>query len=268
VKKKGLILIILSVVLGAGTFLGIYQYIARIEQSVQVVVASKSIPPYTEITEEYLTVENKSNINIPEDSARNIEQVLGMYSGDYGIYQNDVVTRSKVNKKDEISDNLLASTVASGKVALALDVDLVRSVGGIVKKNDYVDVSVINDEFEVTPIKSIKVLSVKDKDANDMDKSKLENPIPSAVILEATAAERDVVIKLLDRGSIHLSLRNPADVTETIIDQDAVQRLEEYQRQQKQNQQEDNANSSQNNSEAPTRVNTNSEAPAKVNTNF
>lgn len=259
-RKKSLIILILAALLGIGTFLGIYQYKARLEQSVQVVVASQNIPPFTQITEEYVTVENKSNINIQEDSASNIEQVIGMYTGEYGLYLDDVITRSKVRKEDEIKDNLLANIVESGKVAVGLDVDLVRSVGGIVQENNFVDISVINDEFEVTPIKSIKVLLVKDKDGNDMNKSKLENPIPSAVILEATAAERDVVIKLLDKGSIHLSLRNPADVTETIIDQEAVQKLEEYQRQQTQqapSQQVDDINNSQDNSKAPGKVNTN-----------
>lgn len=231
-KHKGLLLILIAVVLGLGTFVSIFIYTSKLEEKVTVVVAVEDIPPHTEITEELVVVQERNKLNIPEGAAPNIKVLEGIYSGPYGIYKDDIVTREKVQNKDEMADHLLSNNIPPGKVAVAMDVDLVRSVAGVVQNGDFVDISVINEQFEVTPIQSIKTLGVKDKDGNDMNRSKMENPVPAVVIFEATPAERDVLMKITERGKVHLSLLNPNEVTETRINEGAVRQLENYTRQQ------------------------------------
>lgn len=231
-KHKGLILIILSVICGVATFGGIFFYTSKLEEKITVVVVVQDIPPYTEITGQMLEVEERNTLNIPESAAPNIEVVEGRYTGKFGLYAGDIVTREKVLNKDEASQYLLNQMISPNRVAVALDVDLIRSVAGAVRSKDYVDVSVITDEFEVTPLRSIKILKVRDKDGNDIERSKMENPVPAAVVFEASPEVRDVLMKISDRGKIHLSLLNSDQVTETVIDYSAVERLGESPRQQ------------------------------------
>lgn len=229
-SKKGLILIILSIVIGLGTFVGIQRYIFKIEEKVTVVVAKDNIPAFTQITEDLIEVKDVSKINLPESYAPKGDFVVGFYTGNLGIHKNEFISRDKVFKEDEVKDNLLKNKIEKGKVAVAIDVDLITSIGGTVKENDYVDISIVNDDFNVTPVESIKVIGVKDKDSTDIDKSKEENPTPYVVIFEATPVERDVIVRISKLGKAHLSLRNPEDVKETEINHEAIKQLEEKQK--------------------------------------
>lgn len=229
-SKKGLFLIILSVLIGAGTFLGIQRYVYKLEEKVPVVIAKDNILAFTEITEDLIEVKDVSTINLPEGYAPKSELVIGMYTGSLGIHKAEFISRDKVFKEDEIKDNLLKNKIEKGNVAVAIDVDIITSVGGTIKENDYVDISVVNDDFNVTPVEGIKVIGVKDKDSTDIEKSKEENPLPYVVIFEATPDERDVVVKISKLGKPHLSLRNPEDSKEVKINHDAIKQLEEKQK--------------------------------------
>lgn len=226
-SKKGVILIIFSMLIGLSTFLGIQRYVYKLEEKVSVVVVKENIPAFTEITNDLVEVKDVSSINLPEGYAPKIDFVMGMYTGNLGIHKGEFVSRDKVFNEEDIKDSLLKHKIEVGKVAVAIDVDLITSVGGTVKENDYVDISIVNDDFNVTPVESIKVIGVKDKDSTDIEKSKEENPLPYVVIFEASPLERDVIVRISKLGKAHLSLRNPEDPKETKINHDAIKQLED-----------------------------------------
>ncbi|MEW9125135.1 MAG: Flp pilus assembly protein CpaB, partial [Thermotaleaceae bacterium] len=229
-KNKPLIFIVISIILAVITFSGIFMYVTSINQKVMVVTAGKNIAPYTEITEDDLVLEEKSQFNLPQMTTSNLQMVAGMYTGEIGLFEGDIITQPKVRTKEEVMDYILSKEVTTGKRAVAVEVDLVRSAGNFIQPNSYVDVSVVSDEFEVTPIESIKVLSVKDRNGNDLRSAEEEVAIAGVVVFEAAPEERDVIIKISDRGRVHLSLRSKEDITETTIDHDAVRKLEDMPR--------------------------------------
>ncbi len=227
-KKKGLLLIILSIVLGAGTFLGIFFYINKLNEQVDVVLAQENIPPYTEIKEEMLKIEKKPKYYVPEDIATKIEMVAGMYTGGYGLFTDDILCRHKVKNKEEIKDRILSNEIADGARAIAVKVDLTSSVAGIIREGDYVDISIVDDDFSVTPVESIKLLAVKNNEGENIEEGLEGKFIPSVVILEAlTSSVRDTVVLVVDKGQVHLSLVKPSDVKETTINEDAVEKIQE-----------------------------------------
>jgi len=232
-KKKGLLLIVLSLILGVGTFTGIFFYVNAISDEVVVVAAAQDIPPYTEIKKEMLKMVNMPRHYISENVAPKVDFVVGMYTGAYGIFEDSVITRNMVKKHDEVKDRVLKNELPSGSRAIAIEVDFVRSVAGIIRPGDYVDISIVDDEFDVTPIESIKVLSVKDGDGYEITESQSEVSIPDAVILEAISPKvRDAIVKITDAGQVHLSLLNPADVKETTINQEAMKQIEDRKKEQ------------------------------------
>jgi len=234
-KRKGLILILLSLILGVGTFIGLYFYVKAVADEIAVVAAAQDIPPYTKITKEMLKTVNMPRHYISDEAAPKIDFVVGMYTGSYGIFEDSVITRNMVKKEDEVKDRILKNQIPPGSRAIAIDVDFVKSVAGIIRPGDYVDISIVDDEFDVTPIESIKILSVKDKDGYEITESRSEMPIPDAVILEAINKDvRDAIVKISDAGQVHLSLLNPADVKETTINQDAMKQIEERKKEQSQ----------------------------------
>lgn len=228
-KKKGLFLVILSIVLGAITFFGIFFYIKTLNEEVSVVVAAQDIPPYTEIKENMLMMATKPKHFVDNEAAPKIEYVVGMYTGGNGIFENDVIARYKVKNHDEIKDRVLSKEIPDGARAIAVKIDFVKSVAGIVRPGDYVDVSIVSDKFSVTPVESIKILSVKDSDGYEIDASnKSTVPIPDVVVFEAlTPAIRDTIVLISDKGQVHLSLLKPSDVKPTKINQEAIDKIQE-----------------------------------------
>lgn len=228
-KKKGLLLIILSVILGAGTFLGIYYYISKLNEQVDVVIAKVNIPPYSKIEEDMLKVEKKPKYFVPiNEITSKTDYVINMYTGEFGIFEGDIICRFKVKTKDEIKDRTLVDELTDGSKAIAIKVDLVSSVAGVIKEEDYVDISIIDAEFSVTPIESIKLLAVKNSDGENIRAGVEGKTIPSVVILEALSDEiRDTVVSVIDKGQVHLSLVKPSDVKETMINEEAVEKIQE-----------------------------------------
>lgn len=233
-KSKSLIILIISILLGAATFGGIFYYLSISNEQVEIVVAGQGIPPYTEITKDMIKLDYRPKIIIGPDAASKIEYVEGKYTDRIGLHTGDIVSREKVIKKEEAMDYILSKEIPVGSRGIGLSVDYSHAVGGMIQNNDYVDISLdlrSGDEVrKITPVECIRVIALKDKDGLDRNMSKEEVFMPTVVIVEAPTPEvRDAIVKVADKGSVHLSLRNPNDIIETKINKEAINEIEQNQ---------------------------------------
>ena len=106
-------------------------------ETVPVVVAAADIPPFTDITDEMLTMKEFPVNVVPETAARSFEQVVGLQSG--GIVVKDTMLfPSAVGTAEEVGASL-SYTIPKGMRAMTVIIDYDTGVGGYLTEGDRVD---------------------------------------------------------------------------------------------------------------------------------
>jgi len=211
---------ILAVVFGLITAGLAYKYLNDTKQSmdkteyIKIIVAAQDVPAKTKLNEKMLTFKEipkkykhvKETANL-EDVANKI--LLVPVTAGQSIMTNQVLAADD-------SREGLAYLVPQGKRALAVPVDEVSGVAGLIKPGDRVDVltTVVIDDIPYTavPLQDIEVLAV-DKEMNvnfDASKKPLES---NTVTVAVTFAQAKRLMMASQRGAIRLMLRSPIDNT-------------------------------------------------------
>jgi len=218
---KNKYVIFISIIFGLITAYLIYDYLIRVEQSMnnvqygEVVVAAADVSAKTRVTHEMLQVKKIPVEYIHPLAARKKEEAAGSITT-VPLFQGEQVLKKLIVAPGEVK-NGLAYAVPEGKRAVTVAVDEVSGISGFIKPDDRVDVAAVINLPEgqreiphsLVVLQNIQVLAVG-KILEDRTDGK--NPIEyKTVTLAVTLEESRPLILASQKGSIRLMLRSPVD---------------------------------------------------------
>jgi pilus assembly protein CpaB len=217
VKRRGLILIFLSLMMAVGaawvanTWVS-HQIVSKADaapNSQFVVTAAMSIPFATKVEGRHLKLMEVPEGVLPEGAFTDLEQVEGKVSTT-SISRGEILVAERFAAHTRGST--LAALVAENMRAVTVRVDDVIGVGGFLLPGNTVDVLAARQDrnrraITETILTNIKVLAVDQTAATE------ENTpvIVRAVTLEMTPKQAEKLVKARTEGSIQLTLRNPEE---------------------------------------------------------
>jgi pilus assembly protein CpaB len=215
-NRRGLILIILSLVMGAGAAWTANRLVANQigtsaaqQEGNKVVAAAMAIPYGTKVEGRHLKYVNVPNDAAPDGAFQRIEDVEGTVA-------KTSIARGEVLITDRFAlhatGSTLAALVSEQMRAVTVRVNDVIGVAGFLLPGNRVDVLSSRKESNrravtETILQNLKVLAV------DQTASTEENEpvIVRAVTLEMTPEQAEVLVKAKTEGDIQLTLRNPLE---------------------------------------------------------
>lgn len=215
-KKRGLVLVAISLVLGVGAALVAKSMIA--EQTVvtdeannsPVATAAMAIPYGTKIESRHVKMVSMPNDVVPVGAIMALEEVEGKVAKAQ-ILRGEFLLEGRVAEHDEGST--LAALVEKKKRAITVRVDDVVGVAGFLLPGNNVDVLASRLErgsrraITETILTNIKVLAV-DQTARTDDSDPV---VVRAVTLEVSPKQAEILVARMEEGTIQLTLRNPLE---------------------------------------------------------
>lgn len=218
-KKRGLLLVILSLVIAAGAAWVANNYVASSVASAQggnganvtVVAAAMRIPYGTKVELRHVKTLEVPQGLLPPGAIRDFKEVDG------SIVKSEIL-EGEIILKDRLAGsgagNSLAALVEPNKRAVTVRVNDVIGVAGFLLPGNYVDVLGTRMEQGTTRravtetiITMVKVLAVDQQATTD----KNEAVVVRAVTLELEPVQAETLVKWEEEGTIQLALRNPTD---------------------------------------------------------
>ena len=215
-KKRGLILILLSLVMGVGAAWVANRWVAtqvaagEDNEGTHVVAAAIEIPYGTKVERRHLKY-----VEIPEGVAptgffTSVEQVEGQVAST-SISRGEILIADRFVAHE--SGSTLAALVSENMRALTVRVNDVIGVAGFLLPGNRVDVLSSRKTQErravtETILQNIKVLAVDQTASTE----KNEPVVVRAVTLEMTPAQAEILVRARTEGEIQLTLRNPLDL--------------------------------------------------------
>lgn len=217
-KRRGMILVTLSLVLGLAAAWGANRWVqGRLAEdvadtdSVRVVAAALSIPYGTKVQERQLRWISLEPQDVPEAAVTELAEAEGKVAT-VDIEPGELLLSTRL--ADHAGGSTLAALVKESMRAITIRVDDVVGVAGFLLPGNYVDV--VSSRMDVktrravteTVLNNLKVLAVDQTASADSS----EPVIVRAVTLEVTPAQSEVLVKAKQEGAIQLTLRNPREV--------------------------------------------------------
>ena len=215
-------MLVVAIILGIFAAALIYFYLNGITTKLEstkfteVIVASKDISKKTVITEmsllkKKIAIDSKHPLSVSNASALVGKVVLiNITAGE------EILTNQVINIGD--STEGLSFAIPEGKKAMAVAVDDITGVGGMLMPGDYVDViatlassgnNPIN--YTVVVLQNTQILAVGSVLENIKNTSDTKPPEKRTVTLAITMDEALKLKMAIERGSISLMLRSPTD---------------------------------------------------------
>lgn len=217
-KKRGLILITLSLLLALGAASVANNWVqarigttAKTEPDASTVLAAAIEIPYgTKLEARHVRTLHLPESAIPAGAIRNIEEVEG-WIAKAAILPGELLMEGRFVEHNDGST--LAALVEQTKRAITVRVDDVVGVAGFLLPGNFVDVLATRIDVKSrraiteTVLRNIKVLAVDQTAKTDDNKP----VVVRAVTLEMTPQEAEVIVKRKEEGTIQLTLRNPLE---------------------------------------------------------
>lgn len=214
-KKRGLMLIVLSLAMGVGAAWTANRWVAsqvgitEMAEGTYVVAAAMEIPYGTKVEARHLKF-----VEVPEDMAPvgfigQLEDVEGSVAT-MAIARGEILLADRFAKHE--GGSTLAALVGENMRALTVRVNDVIGVAGFLLPGNRVDVlsaRKTSDRRAVTEtiLRNIKVLAVDQSASTEGN----EPVIVRAVTLEMTPGQAETLVKARTEGDIQLTLRNPLE---------------------------------------------------------
>jgi pilus assembly protein CpaB len=216
IRKRGLILLTLSLVLGLGAAVVARGWV--VEQSAKdkdslatVVAASMAVPFGTKVEERHLKIIEMPKDSAPPGSFSLFEEVIDKVATQ-PMVAGEILMKARFVEQGEGST--LAAMVKKNMRAVTVRVDDVIGVAGFLLPGNRVDVVAARRDgrraVTNTILRNIEVLAI-DQQATS---SESEAVIVRAVTLQVTPEQAETLVKGREEGSIQLTLRNPLDEPE------------------------------------------------------
>lgn len=214
-KRRGLVLILLSLVMAVGSAFVANRWVAAQvmpskndgQASSQIVAAAMSIPFATKVEHRHLKLIELPDGLAPDGFFTSIDDVAGKVSTT-SIARGEILVAERF--RAHTSGSTLAALVDQNMRAVTVRVDDVVGVAGFLLPGNRVDVLASRKETNKrattdTILRDIKVLAVDQTAAADSN----EPVIVRAVTLEMTPSQAEELFRARTEGSIQLTLRNP-----------------------------------------------------------
>ncbi len=223
-RKRGLVLLTFSLVLGLGAAMVARGWVADQENKEKediatVVAASLAIPFGTKVEERHLKIIEMPKASAPPGSFSAKEDVIDKVTTQPIVAGEILMTARFVEQGD---GSTLAALVGKNMRAVTVRVDDVIGVAGFLLPGNRVDVVAARKDgrraVTDTILRNIEVLAV-DQTASTNDN---EPVIVRAVTLQVTPEQAETLVRGREEGSIQLTLRNPLDEEEEAEEQVAA----------------------------------------------
>ena len=217
-RKRGLVLLTFSLVLGQGAAMVARGWVADQENKEKadvatVVAASLAIPFGTKVEERHLKIIEMPKASAPPGSFSAKEEVIDKVTTQPIVAGEILMTARFVEQGD---GSTLAALVGKNMRAVTVRVDDVIGVAGFLLPGNRVDVVAARKDgrraVTDTILRNIEVLAV-DQTASTNDN---EPVIVRAVTLQVTPEQAETLVRGREEGSIQLTLRNPLDEEEEV----------------------------------------------------
>ena len=215
-RKKGLILVALSLVMGFGAAFVANKWVtAQVavneeDAASSVVAAAMAIPYGTKVESRHLKYIEIPNDAAPTGTFASIDDLTGMVST-APIARGEILIADRFAAHE--SGSTLAALVGENMRALSVRVNDVIGVAGFLLPGNRVDVlssrrGTNRRAVTETILQNVKVLAVDQTATTE----KNEPVVVRAVTLEVSPKQAEVLVKARTEGEIQLTLRNPLEV--------------------------------------------------------
>ena len=222
IRKRGLVLISFSLVLGFGAAVVARGWVT--DQSdldkadtVTVVAAAIGIPFGSKVEERHLKLIEMPKNSAPPGSFSLTEDVISKVTTQ-PIVSGEILMQVRFVEQGEGST--LAALVDKNMRAVTIRVDDVIGVAGFLLPGNRVDVVAARKEnrraITTTILRNIEVLAVDQQASTDDSNEPL---IVRAVTLQVTPEQAEILVKGREEGSIQLTLRNPLEEEEVVVEE-------------------------------------------------
>lgn len=217
-KKRGLLLVMLSIAMGVGAAWVANNWVQGRMGSetmadtgnASVMAAAINIPYGTKIESRHVRTLSMPKESIPGGAILDIAEAEGKVAT-AEILAGEILVKGRL--VDHSTGSTLAALVEENKRAVTVRVDDVVGVAGFLLPGNFVDVLATRLERSTkraiteTVLRNMKVLAV-DQTARTDDNDPV---VVRAVTLEMTPKQAEILVKRKEEGTIQLTLRNPLD---------------------------------------------------------
>ena len=187
-KNKNMVTIIGVIIILILLYVGYSTQINRAVEPVQIPVATQTIQPRTEITDDMVELIDMPNVSLSDNVIRSRSQIVGMYSNVNSVIpEGSMFYTDTVISEDELPDAAFAK-VKSGEVVYNFPVDMESTYGNSIfpgnKIDIYMKVGDGRDEKIMIGklIENIEVLAVKDSSGRAVFEDTSHQRTPSMMI--------------------------------------------------------------------------------------
>ena len=217
-RKRGLLLVILSIAMGIGAAWFANQWVQNQSgpmagsdaDSTAVVAAAIDIPYGTKIESRHMKMIDWPAESVPQGIVMNKSDIEG-FVANAEVVAGEPLMASRFNEHN--IGSTLAALIGENMRAITVRVDDVVGVAGFLLPGNYVDVLATRVERQTkkatteTILQKIKVLAV-DQTARTNESDPV---VVRAVTLEMSLEDSEILTKRKAEGTIQLTLRNPND---------------------------------------------------------
>ena len=187
-KNKNMVTIIGVIIILILLYVGYSTQINRAVEPIQIPVATQTIQPRTEITDDMVELIDMPNVSLSDNVIRSRAQIVGMYSNVNSVIpEGSMFYTDTVISEDELPDAAFAK-VKSGEVVYNFPVDMESTYGNSIfpgnKIDIYMKVGDGRDEKIMIGklIENIEVLAVKDSSGRAVFEDTSDQRTPSMMI--------------------------------------------------------------------------------------
>jgi len=231
-KKRGLMLVMLSIVMGAGAAWFANQWVqgrsgqlaATENGTVSVIAAAIDIPYGTKLDSRHMKKIDMPADIVPQGIVMSTEEVDG-FVANTSVMAGEMLMTARFNEHNVGST--LAALIGEDMRAITVRVDDVVGVAGFLLPGNYVDVLATRVERKTkkattdTILQKIKVLAV-----DQQTRTNESDPVVvRAVTLEMSLTDSEILTKRKAEGTIQLTLRNPNDEEIKVAEKTAPKRV-------------------------------------------
>jgi pilus assembly protein CpaB len=177
----------------------------------QIVIAGKDLSIGSLLSEDNLTMAEWPKANVPKGAFTDVKELVGRVIVTNVVAGTPLVA---VGLAGEGSGVGLVAMIDPGMRAMSIRVDEVVGVGGFILPNTYVDVISVDTQgrkrIAKTILKRIEVLAV----AQTTFVEEGEPTLVKTVTMEVAPKQAEQLAEVINKGPIHLVLRNPSDLEE------------------------------------------------------
>ena len=189
-KNKNMVTIIGVIIILILLYVGYSTQINRAVEPIQIPVATQTIQPRTEITDDMVELIDMPNVSLSDNVIRSRSQIVGMYSNVNSVIpEGSMFYTDTVISEDELPDTQRSTVkVKSGEVVYNFPVDMESTYGNSIfpgnKIDIYMKVGDGRDEKIMIGklIENIEVLAVKDSSGRAVFEDTSDQRTPSMMI--------------------------------------------------------------------------------------